>query len=245
VSESRRAAGGAAKRIAESILGRRPARPDFESTIQVADGDSAEIVRSGYDALGGRYLAWAESITDNPQAEYVAELLEHLPEHPEVLDLGCGPGSEATALLAGVGRLTGVDLSARQLAQARARVPAASFLETDLRTVSFPPESFDAVLALFSLIHVPPIDLPAVLGSVGRWLRPGGRFLATFAVCPMEGAVQADWLGVPTYFAREEQPHLIAMIEDAGLAMERADLRTQDEGEEGIATLLWVLAGKP
>ena len=77
---------------------------------------------------------------------------------PHVLDVGCGPGRVAEAVLeAGAARYVGIDLSAEMLALARRRVDGhaavelvqGDFLELD------PPRMFDVVLALGLFDYLP------------------------------------------------------------------------------------------
>lgn len=56
---------------------------------------------------------------------------------------------------AGGYRVTGVDFSAVQVGRARQLVPAAVFVQADATQVSFQPASFDAVVSLYALIHLP------------------------------------------------------------------------------------------
>ncbi len=52
-------------------------------------------------------------------------------------------------------RVTGVDLSDVQIRRARQLVPAAVFIRGDAISMSFAPTSFDAVVCLYTLIHMP------------------------------------------------------------------------------------------
>ena len=45
---------------------------------------------------------------------------------------------------------------------------------------SFRDASFDAVVAFYSIIHVPRDEQPGLLRRVAGWLRPGGRFVGNF-----------------------------------------------------------------
>ena len=54
--------------------------------------------------------------------------------------------------------MTGVDLSEVQIERARQLVPRATFIRADATEVAFPTESFDAVVCLFALIHIPLAD---------------------------------------------------------------------------------------
>jgi len=92
-----------------------------------------------------------------------------------ILDLGCGDGALTEALVAAGCRVVAVDGSDAQVAAARAR-------GLDARTAraeSLPFEAeFDAVFSNAVLHWIR--DADAVLASVHRALKPGGRFVAEF-----------------------------------------------------------------
>ncbi|MEV4560183.1 methyltransferase domain-containing protein [Kitasatospora sp. NPDC049285] len=95
-------------------------------------------------------------------------------------DLGCGPG-EAVEVLAGLGaRAFGLDLSAGMLAQARGRCPATGWVQASMAALPLADGSLGAILARYSLIHLPPEELPGALAEFGRVLAPGGRLLTGF-----------------------------------------------------------------
>lgn len=90
-----------------------------------------------------------------------------------ILDLGCGDGALTEALVAAGCRVTGVDTSRELIAAARARGLDARL--QDARALEFDRE-FDAVFSNAVLHWIREAD--AVLRSVYRALRPGGRFVA-------------------------------------------------------------------
>jgi ubiquinone/menaquinone biosynthesis C-methylase UbiE len=111
-----------------------------------------------------------------------------------VLDLGCGLGAPAVRMAEATGAsVLGVATSPSLVAEATARAERAglagrvTFEVADAVDLPFADGSFDAVLAIESIVHMP--DLPAVFGQVGRVLRPGGRFVLTdfFATAPLAG----------------------------------------------------------
>jgi SAM-dependent methyltransferase len=181
--------------------------------------DPKDIVRRGYDALSYRYRGDAEEPA--PYATWLAQLRERVPAGGAILDLGCGCGVPLARDLAGVGyAVTGVDLSAVQVERARQLVPSASFLHADAAQVGFPPSSFDAVLGLYALIHLPLDEQPSLLGRIGRWLRPGGWFLATTGHRAWTGT-EDGWLGgeAPMWWSHADAATYRAWIEQAGLAV--------------------------
>ncbi len=103
-------------------------------------------------------------------------LRRHRPDASSLLELGCGSGQ----VLAGMPQalsLTGVDRSPQMLARARARVPRARLIESDMTELRLD-EHFDAVICVFDTLNH--------LTDFGRWralfacaaahLRDGGLF---------------------------------------------------------------------
>ena len=157
------------------------------------------LVGAGYDAMADMWERWSAEVSNDPRHAWLRKFVDGLPDDAEVVELGCGNGTETRALAERF-RLTGVDLSAEQLRRARARIPGATFIEADLTTVSFAPRSLDGVCAFYVLNHVPRELLPALFVRVHDWLRPGGLFLATLGANDVENW-EGEWLGVPMYFS--------------------------------------------
>jgi SAM-dependent methyltransferase len=198
--------------------------------------DPEGLVRRGYDAVSYRYRGDA----DEPAryAAWLAQLRERVPAGGAVLDLGCGCGVPlARDLTAGGYAVTGIDLSAVQVRRARELVPGATFLHADATRVRFPAASFDAVVSLYALIHMPLDEQPPLLDRIGRWLRPGGWLLATTGQRAWTG-VETNWLGggAPMWWSHADAATYRAWIERAGLRVAAEDVIP--EGESGHA-LFW------
>lgn len=200
-------------------------------------------MEAGYDRVADRHLAWLGEIRGDPRLRYLDQLVARLPERARVLDLGCGAGVPCTARLAERAEVVGVDVSARQLELARRLVPGARFVKADMAEVGFPPASFDAVTAFYSIAHVPREHHAELFRRVAGWLRPGGHLLASLG-CGAGDGVMADWLGVPMYFSSHDAPTNHRLLTDAGLTVLVDDVVTMDE-PEGPATFQWVVAAKP
>jgi 2-polyprenyl-3-methyl-5-hydroxy-6-metoxy-1,4-benzoquinol methylase len=106
----------------------------------------------------------------------LAFLLAHVHPGERVLDVGCGEGRFAAALLDAGVNVVGVDVAEEPLRRARALRP-----ELDLRAIpaqgswAFADASFDALWAGETIEHV--ADTTGWLSEVRRVLRPGGRLL--------------------------------------------------------------------
>ena len=85
--------------------------------------DPRRIVADGYDAIAERYLAWSAERPSPTRSAWLRRAVDAIPPDTDVLDLGCGAGVPMTRALAEGRRVTGVDLSARQVELARTNVP--------------------------------------------------------------------------------------------------------------------------
>lgn len=206
--------------------------------------DPKQIVAQGYDRLAERHTEWAGRIRRGERGRYTSVLLERLPAGAEVLELGCGAGIPTTRQLAQRFRVTGVDISPRQVALAQQNVPTAEFICADMTQLDFPPGSFDAVAAFYSIIHVPRQEQPKLLLDIATWLRPGGLLVATMGASSTEADFAEDWLGVPMYWSGFDSQTNKRLVEEAGLRIVSAREETAEEFDEPV-TFLWVIAQKP
>ena len=204
--------------------------------------DPIGIVRDGYDRLDGVYRDWVSRTQDDPRARFVDEILSLTPFDADVLELGCGPGTDAAELAEGR-RYTGVDLSGVQLAHARASVPDGTFVHGDLFEVELPPASFDAVVALYAFVHVPAARFGELVERIRGWLRPGGWVCASFGSSENPGEIEPTWLGTADmYFSSLPPAETERLFLDAGFAIRSAETITELEPGNEPATFFWVLA---
>jgi SAM-dependent methyltransferase len=205
--------------------------------------DPKRLVTQGYDIIADRYTAWAQQVRVAERARYTHLLHSMLPAQARMLELGCGAGLPTTRTLAQHFRVTGVDISAQQLARARHHVPTACFIRADTTCLAFTQACFDAVVAFYSLMHIPRQEHAALFRAIASWVRPGGWFLGTLGLGDLATGFEPNWLGVPMYWSSFDKDTSLRLLRDAGFAVARACEETADE--EGVpVTFLWVLARK-
>jgi SAM-dependent methyltransferase len=157
----------------------------------------------------------------------VSAVREALPTHrgmPDVLEVGCGTGAFAARLAEEVPgiALLAVDQSPRFVELTRDRgVPAQV---QDIQQLLAPDASYDVVLALWMLYHVPNLD--RALAEVRRVLRPGGRFVAVTNGDEHTAALRREAGGdaVLTTFSSENGEESLRRHFDS---VSRADLETR------------------
>lgn len=130
-------------------------------------GDDKGMAAARTRFLDGGYYA--------PLREALAQLaLAHAPDHPALLDAGCGEGYYSAGLfqtLAQGGkapRLAGVDLSKHALRRAAKRVPEGEFAVASVYHLPVADGAVDLLIDCFS---------PLALEEFARVLKPGGWFL--------------------------------------------------------------------
>ena len=199
-----------------------------------------ELVGRGYDVIGETFVDWRDRIVGDPRQRWADELASRLPDAARVLELGCGAGVPDTQLLAERFRVTGVDISRKQIERARVSVPSADFLQADFTSLQLEPGSFEAVAAFYSFNHVPRDLLSGLFRRIHSWLVPGGLFMTALGVSDTEGWI-GDFLGAPTYFSSfpPETNRLLLRNADFDLLLDEVVTFLEPEGE---ASFQWVLA---
>jgi len=201
-------------------------------------------VAAGYDRIAEGLLEYQRRLPPyGRKRAYLERVTAGLPPGAGVLDLGCGPGLQS-AWLAERFRVTGVDFSRSQLALARARVPDATFLLADMCSLWFRPASFDAIVAIYSIIHVPREEHERLLRNLHTFLKPGGRLFAVLGAQAWEGS-EDNWLdlGAEMYWSHFDAEAGLALLHDAGFTIAHSAIEP-DSLQDGGGHL-FVLAEKP
>jgi SAM-dependent methyltransferase len=206
--------------------------------------DPKRVVANGYDRLGADFAAWNDARPTASRRWFRGEVLARLPEGSDVIELGCGPGTDA-AELSTRRRYVGVDLSSVQLSIARQRVPQATFLQGDLTSIAFRSGSFDGVVAFYVFMHVPQESLMPTFDRIFGWLRPGGRLMLSTSTIEADDRFE-EWLDTPMYFARFTPNLTERLIRGAGFEIELSEIRGEgvDDGY-GPVEFNWMIARKP
>jgi len=103
--------------------------------------------------------------------------LADLPQHPRIIELGCGAAHLSRQLLQRypASTVTGLEVDERQMAKNRLKPQERlHFVQAGAQAIPFADGSFDLALMLKSLHHVPLDLLDQALAEVHRVLRPQG-----------------------------------------------------------------------
>ena len=203
---------------------------NVESGTGAGPSDPREVVKRGYDRVAAAhvdYVAPQEAV----RRAWIADLVRRLPEGGRVLELGCGDGQVA-AWLTPTLTVTGVDLSPVQIERGRRNAPGAELICGDMTALGFPSQSFDAIVALYSIIHVPLGEQPALFERMRDWLRPGGLLFAVLGADAWTGT-EADWLdvsGATMYWSHADAATYRAWLEQLGFTILAEEFVPEGEG---------------
>jgi dTDP-3-amino-3,4,6-trideoxy-alpha-D-glucopyranose N,N-dimethyltransferase len=130
------------------------------------------------------------------EADVLAQLIrERVPTAATLLDVGCGTGSHARALIDAGFTVDGVDLEPAFVELARAKCPEGTFYVGDMTALDLP-KRYDVVTCLFSAIGYAQSETALRRAIVGmrRHLNPGGVLLVDPWFEP--GQLTHGWISV-------------------------------------------------
>jgi SAM-dependent methyltransferase len=181
--------------------------------------------RISYDAVAVSYAAFVrDSLAGEPYLRAALMLfvdLVHAAGDGPVADVGCGPG-QVTAHLHDLGvDAFGIDLSPAMIDLARRDHPDLRFEVGSMTDLPLPDASITALLAFWSLIHIPDDAIPTVLDQFRRVLRPAGPLLLGFHVGAEARLKTQGYGGHPmkVHVHLRQPDQVVAWLRDAGFTV--------------------------
>ncbi|MGE2833327.1 class I SAM-dependent methyltransferase [Mycobacterium sp. SMC-4] len=167
------------------------------------------MTQPGYDVLAERYAAMFPSAYQTPiERHAVAAFVERIRSEGGVVDVGCGLGHVTADLTQRGIYAIGCDPSPAMLAIARSTYPDLQFIDTDA-TLTDVTEPIAAIIARFSLIHIPPDQIIEIFERWADLLRPDSPILIASQSSDMPGpatpfdhAVAPAWRWHPDELSR-------------------------------------------
>ena len=121
-----------------------------------------------YDRISKDY----DAVFKCPSA-HIDMFLRYVKKGGRILDAGCGTGVDSAYMASKGFAVTGVDLSDYMLEIAKSKNSNAEFFKKDITKLDFNACSYDAIIASYSLIHIPKAKIKETLLGFYRLLKRG------------------------------------------------------------------------
>ena len=105
----------------------------------------------------------------------------------------------------------------------------------DIMAIHFPPQSFAAIVAFFTIIHLPLPEQRPLFASLFRWVRPGGSLMVTVGHRAWTGYKDA-WYRAPMYWSQTDEATYLAWLRDSGFVVQWRQFLP--EGNDGHVLVL-------
>lgn len=211
-------------------------------------------VKESYDKIAPTYNKWTAELPNTSRLHYLDKILATLPSSGtvKVLELGCGAGVPISEKLASIENVyvTANDMSSTQIAVAKENLssfntgstPKVEFIESDMMSLDFPAETFDAVVAFYSIIHLPRDEQTQLVSHISKWLKPGGYILANFGAAESVNSTNEHWLHEEgwMFWSSWGVEGSVKMFQNIGFEIAYQEIQKVP----GDAEFLWVLARK-
>jgi SAM-dependent methyltransferase len=202
-------------------------------------------LRRSYDRIAANYAdRFADELAHKPfDRRFLDRLAGDISVPGWTVDLGSGP-SQIGGYLATRGlQVLSIDLSLAMLHEARALRPDAACLQADMRALPVASQSLAAIVAFYSLIHIPQVDMAGTLGEIRRVLSPGG-LLALAVHIGSETVHRDEMLGeaVDIDFFFFEPDRLVRDLNEAGFTIHDQQERDPNPAVEAETRRLYIVA---
>lgn len=190
--------------------------------------------RASYDAVSDEYARRFQSELDHKpfDRELLDRFADRVRELGRVADVGCGPGHIGRYLNDQGVQVVGVDLSSGMVEEARRLHPRIEFAQGDMRSLPADDAEWAAIVAFYSIIHIPRANVVEVLREFRRALRPEGVLLLSFHIGDELVHLDEWWdrkVSVDFFFFQTEE--MCGYLEQAGFEVEQS-LERDSYGED-------------
>ena len=144
------------------------------------DLNMKDIVKRGYQEGDFYSLYGTREQPLDWQSTILKRFADLLNMGSTIIDFGAGSGDPYDRWLLHQGmNVVAVESSAKHIHQGIDKLPDVTWIYGDFTTFIWPKESYDGLIMLYSLLHVPRTEQAALIHKCAYLLKPGGVFLLT------------------------------------------------------------------
>ncbi|MFX1378642.1 MAG: class I SAM-dependent methyltransferase [Promethearchaeota archaeon] len=175
----------------------------------------SKLVEQGYNKIADEYYTYRDINKFDNELRKFASLLPH---NAHILDVGCGAGIPTAKFLVEKGiQVTGIDLSQTMLNLARENVPNAQFIKMDMNELEFKENTFNGIISVYTLFHVPKKNHFEIFKRFHKILKPGGILLMNTGILESEGT--SIFFGVPMFWSNLNPKTTLDLVKSAGFSI--------------------------
>ncbi len=171
-------------------------------------------LRESYNRMAAEREKWEVDDWKIVERQHFLTVLQkqtHLHEPRHLLEIGAGTGKDSRFFQENGLEIVCTDLSPEMVELCRSKGLNAYVM--DFLHLNFPDASFEAVYALNCLLHVPKCDLPAILQTIRRLLKPGGLFyMGVHGGEDFEGTLPTDNYLPKRFFSFYSDEHIQQVV---------------------------------
>lgn len=194
-----------------------------------------KTVEESYDKMGETYHNFRNNEKFNTELVKFTELL---PSSAQVLDAGCGVGTPVSQFLVRKGfQVTGVDISKKMIDLAKENVPEATFYHRNILTLDFPNDSFEGIICIYTLWHIPRTNHSSILENFHRMLKDNGILVLNTGIYESEG--MSEFFGEPMLWSTNNPKKTLAFVKEMGF-----DIIFEGILKLGVERQYWIFAKK-
>ncbi|MBI2029094.1 class I SAM-dependent methyltransferase [Candidatus Gottesmanbacteria bacterium] len=171
------------------------------------------FVMQGYDKVAEKYLKNRDQFKS---IKYLDILIKRLKPGAKIIDLGCGVGIPLDRYLIDKGfKVTGIDISTKQIELARRNCPQATFIVKDMSQIKNGEYQVDAVISFYAIFHIQRESHIEIFKKINSFLSLGGLILITMGSTEWEGT-ETNFHGTSMYWSHYDSKKNREIIERSG-----------------------------
>ncbi|RME88894.1 MAG: methyltransferase domain-containing protein [Candidatus Hydrogenedentota bacterium] len=176
-----------------------------------------ESTKQTYNQIAKEYDAKNKNVT--PIKANINRFLEKIEKGAKILDLGCGNGRDAAYFVKLGYKVIGIDFSDAMIKIAKQKTRKATFYNMQLTRLYFEPNTFDAVWANASLLHLSRANFRKALQEIYVVLKENGILYISMKQHQETKEHVDTTYGQERYYLLWNRKELIAEIENANFQM--------------------------